>query len=185
MFDSGLVSAQRRPRYYWTNLSITKTLGDSNLVIRDVVLPDAPQRYYLGKELNAVYDLIPDGGNWRDLPDNNPAKQKIIEARIRSVAAGRTLGGQSSFFRKYGMHEKCPCLTASGIRQTMTRIVWKDPQTGQHRYPTAEECEILQNFPVGYTHLGSDSLKNDLKRYELLGNSFTVGIIAFILSHIP
>ena len=48
------------------------------------------------------------------------------------------------------------------------------------RYLTPEECEILQTVPVGYT----DCVK-DGSRYEMLGNGWTVDIIAHIFSFLP
>lgn len=181
MIDSGLVSAQRRPRYYWCNFPVVEPT-DMGFRIGDILDPiqlGVPTSCFVNERLEETYKLIPDGGCWRELPDGNIEKQKIIDARDRAIKSGKIMGGQSSFFRKYGMNEKCPCLTASGIRQTMTRIVWYDERFGRHRYPTVTECEKLQTFPIGYTHGVKES-----ERFKALGNSFTVKVIEEILKGI-
>lgn len=45
---------------------------------------------------------------------------------------------------------------------------------------TAEEWEILQTLPQGYT-----SILSGEKRYKAIGNGWTVDVIAWILSFIP
>ena len=46
---------------------------------------------------------------------------------------------------------------------------------GVFRPLTPEECEKLQTVPVGYTSCASDS-----QRYKMLGNGWTVDVIAHI-----
>ena len=45
---------------------------------------------------------------------------------------------------------------------------------------TPEECEKLQTVPVGYTKSVSDT-----QRYKVLGNGWTVDVIAHIFSYLP
>ena len=48
---------------------------------------------------------------------------------------------------------------------------------------TPLECEKLQTFSEGYTEFGADGKKiSNTQRYKCLGNSFTVDVIAHILS---
>lgn len=54
-------------------------------------------------------------------------------------------------------------------------------QSGRFRKLTPSECEKLQNVPVGYT----DCDLSDSQRYSMLGNGWTVDVIAHIFSHIP
>jgi DNA-cytosine methyltransferase len=46
---------------------------------------------------------------------------------------------------------------------------------------TPVECERLQTFPDGF----SDKGISDTQRYKMLGNSWTVEVIAYIFSHLP
>lgn len=57
------------------------------------------------------------------------------------------------------------------------KIEW-DNQQGWRRL-TALECERLQNVPDNFT-----SIVSDTQRYKMLGNGWTVDVIAFILSHL-
>lgn len=50
---------------------------------------------------------------------------------------------------------------------------------GKLRRLTPEECEILQTVPIGYTEGVSDT-----QRYKMLGNGWTVDVIAHILKSI-
>lgn len=179
LFDSQVVSAQRRPRYYWCNFPIQSIGTRQQLFIQDILDDNPPEGCFVNERLEIAYSQIPDGGCWRDLPDDNVEKKAILATRARAKANGLVMGGQSSFFRKYGLLEKCPCLTASGTRQTMTRIVWRDPYKNKHRYPSALEAERLQTFPDGYTEGEKES-----ERFKMLGNSFTVKVIEEILKNI-
>ena len=50
---------------------------------------------------------------------------------------------------------------------------------------TVTECERLQTVPEGYTAMGSDGKKiSNTQRYKMLGNGFTVDVIAGILNGI-
>lgn len=53
---------------------------------------------------------------------------------------------------------------------------------GRYWMFTPEECEVLQTVPVGYTAV--EGVSNS-RRYEALGNGWTVDVIAHIFSHIP
>ena len=51
---------------------------------------------------------------------------------------------------------------------------------GMIRRLTPVECERLQTVPEGYTDIVSDT-----QRYRMLGNGWTVDVIAHILSYLP
>ncbi len=74
-------------------------------------------------------------------------------------------------FNKGGVHtEKSPPLTANAWEQNNTLIL---------RRLTPTECERLQTVPDGYTSSASDT-----QRYRMLGNGWTVDVIAHIFSYI-
>ena len=50
---------------------------------------------------------------------------------------------------------------------------------GKIRRLTPIECERLQTVPDGYT-----SIVSDTQRYKMLGNGWTVDVIAYIVSFI-
>jgi site-specific DNA-cytosine methylase len=46
MFDAGLVSAQRRKRYFWTNIPFTIP-AQRGISVRDILMGDVDEKYYL------------------------------------------------------------------------------------------------------------------------------------------
>ena len=80
--------------------------------------------------------------------------------------------------RGRAMCEKCNCLTSANYDYNL----YKDHSI---RKLTPVECERLQTFPDNFTKFGIfDSeikLVSNRQRYKMLGNSFTVDVIAHIL----
>jgi len=171
--NSNRFTAQNRKRYYWTNIPLKELNTDSSLVIKDILMSKVDSRYYLNDYLEKTYSLLEDEQCWRDLPEDNIEKKKIVAARAKATS----VGGNSSLFKKYSILKKAPTATASGLKQKRTRFVFVDPETKKHRYPTEVEYERLQGVPDDYT-LGASSSQ----RYKMVGNGFTIPVIEFLLS---
>lgn len=75
------------------------------------------------------------------------------------------------------LDEKYRCLTAGGQGGTNAGATTIRLSNGKLRIPTPEECEDAQTVPIGYTGCVSKT-----QRYKMLGNGFTVDVIAHILS---
>jgi DNA-cytosine methyltransferase len=78
----------------------------------------------------------------------------------------------------------CGCLTEAIARngsskEYMSWVSWVYRNTGELRKLTPEECERLQGVSVGYTDGVSDT-----QRYRMLGNGWTVDVIAHIMKGI-
>lgn len=69
-------------------------------------------------------------------------------------------------------------ITGNGIGSSNAPKIEWDNEQGWRRL-TALECERLQTVPDNYT-----SVVSDTQRYKMLGNGWTVDVIAFILSHL-
>ena len=72
-----------------------------------------------------------------------------------------------------GKHPTLTTLTGGGQRKTIT-------DGNEMFYLSPEHCEKLQTVPLGYTKTASER-----QRFRMLGNGWTVDVIAFILSFIP
>jgi site-specific DNA-cytosine methylase len=72
--------------------------------------------------------------------------------------------------------EKTECIVAT-VYKNMREFVYKD-ENGI-RFLTDIELERLQTVPDNYTNYVSDS-----QRYKMLGNGWTVDVIAHILNYI-
>jgi DNA-cytosine methyltransferase len=138
--NSRLVSAQNRPRLYWTNIPNVIEPKDKKITMSDI------------------------------LEDNADVKYAISEAKIKRVV--ETQRGKGFFYNK--THEKCGTLI-SGYYKQPTDGIYVD--LGLKRRLTPTECEKLQTVPLNYTDCVSDS-----QRYKMIGNGWTVDVIAHIFS---
>jgi DNA-cytosine methyltransferase len=173
--NSADFSPQRRKRWYWTNINLSKFPPVNKLVLNDVLSSVAVSTHYnIKKELIDTYSQLNDGEHWKHLPINNLERLKIEESRKKH----KNPGGQTGFWKLYSKKEKSPTLTATGLKQKMTRFVFCD-HFGQYRYPTPEECEILQGVPIGYTSIASDN-----QRYKMLGNGWNISTIKYLLKNL-
>lgn len=75
-----------------------------------------------------------------------------------------------------GRKSKLPCLTARGYNQYHSGMILIS-NGEKYRYLTNEEAEMAQGVPIGYT-----SMCNDRERSHMLGNGWTVDVIAHIFS---
>jgi len=140
--NSSLVSAQNRPRLYWTNIPNVSQPNDKNITLKDI------------------------------LEDNVQTNYKLSDAKIKRVL--ETKRGKGFFYNK--THSKCGTLI-SGYYKQPTDGIYID--LGFKRKLTPTECEKLQTVPLNYTDCVSDS-----QRYKMLGNGWTIDIIAHIFSFI-
>ena len=76
--------------------------------------------------------------------------------------------------KKVKLDRKCPTLTLP--HHNSIRLL----QGGRIRKLTPNECERLQNVPVNYTNCGI----SDIHRYSMLGNGWTIDVIAHIFKNI-
>ena len=72
--------------------------------------------------------------------------------------------------KKVKADRKCPTLTLP--HHNSIRLL----QNGRIRKLTPNECEKLQTVPINYTNCGI----SDIHRYSMLGNGWTVDVIAHI-----
>lgn len=140
LFNSNLVSAQNRSRYYWTNIPF--------------VLPENK-----GIKLLDILDETPDGTS------------VLSEARLRWLLSDK---GQECLKKRYASldPEKASCLTARSDASWNCNYVTRNEKITKL---TCSEYEKLQTVPIGYTESVSSS-----QRYKMLGNGWTVDVIAHI-----
>lgn len=139
LINSNLVSAQNRPRLYWTNIPF-ETPKDRGILLKDVLLDipfrDIPNFFY--GERNGV---------------------KRINSSVNCIS-----------------NKKSNCLTTKSTHPP--QYLFNEDKT-MCRTLSPEEFEILQTIPVGYT-----SVCNKTDRYRMLGNCWTVDVVAEIFKGI-
>jgi len=154
--DSRDFTGHIRKRYYWTNLPV-KEIKSREIKISDII-DDEP----FDKDINFFLDRTPyaptesyDGIKTINPKDNN-GKQTWQRGRV------------------YDINGNCPTICASLFDLNIT----KDHNT--YRKLTINECEKLQGVPKDYT---SGVPKGE--RGKMLGNGWTVDVIAHIFKNIP
>lgn len=122
---------------------------------------------------------------WTNIPYLFPPTDKgILLKDIVELGTGKpinpvTMTRKRAIKNIRDLNSKSNCLLASiykGAQANGTSII-KDGN--DHRLLTPRECEALQTVPLDYTKGVSDT-----QRYKMLGNGWTVDIIAYILKGI-
>jgi len=190
--NSSLVSAQNRRRLYWTNIGAQedglfgdlvckiRQPRDRGILLKDILEAEVDDKYYLSQQrietmlksersvpyidentnkyncLLAVYRKIPTDGQY-----------VVHNMMPRSSTSGK--GGTGHLSRSDG---KTYCLDTGNTNavEIVERI----------RRLTPLECERLQTVKDNYTAVVSDS-----QRYKMLGNGWTVDVVAHIFSYLP
>lgn len=193
--NSALVSAQNRERLYWTNIPGITQPPDRCILLKDIIedgmvdrdksltLLSSHQRATKGgydKKLHQMVILQTPRGN-------NPGGLRALDGKVPSMTANSyhennkvglikvgeaNIPGYDSNKRVYSIEGKSSCLlsSAGGHREPKIAV------DGTHwRKLTPLECERLQTVPDNYTNHVSNS-----QRYKMLGNGWTVDVIAHI-----
>lgn len=175
VINSALVSAQNRKRLYWTSLEVGPP-EDKEITLRDIVENPVDEKYYLSDRAK-VY-----------ITSNDRLKKKLTDLGIdKSICLPAHYASRNGTFLCVDDNgrldtEKARILTARYAKGVATfrgdTHVYDAADITQERIRkfTPEECEKLQTVPVGYTSCVSDS-----QRYKMLGNGWTVDVIAHIL----
>lgn len=182
VINSALVSAQNRKRLYWTNIPDITQPEDRGLLLRDIIEIGEPIKDKSQTILATLYKE-----NAKSMIKRNKAdllvKMSSENPRIKELSiTDRGIRPHRNDKRKSGISEigtihypdtKSYTITANHAPKVLTEIIgW--------RKLTPKECERLQTAPDNYTDCVSDT-----QRYKMLGNGWTVDVIAHILRHIP
>lgn len=169
--NSALVSAQQRKRLYWTNIPNVTQPDDKNVKLQEILEEDVTYKQpaaICGRPLNKATivgrRLSADGQR----KDNDPTVQLTQCLEVRNTNT-----------------EKSNCLTTVQKDNVLTPMppgryadVYK--RGLPYRYYTRREYERLQTLPNGYTDVVSENVAK-----KLIGNGWTVDVIAHILSYMP
>lgn len=208
VINSALLSAQNRIRNYWTNIN-QKPVGlfgdmepdikqpkDKGILLKHILETNVSDKYQLSEK--AVAKIL--RRNW-STPQVEPEKTGTILPKNNSgqllVDSGTTLIRTSTTKdnlviqlnpstesngcqpyqqnRIYDTEGISPALMAQKSSKTHAIL----EKGGTVRRLTEKECERLQTVPDNYTaHVSST------QRYKMLGNGWTVDVIAYILEFI-
>jgi DNA (cytosine-5)-methyltransferase 3A len=193
--NSSLVSAQNRYRLYWTNIPNVTQPKDEGIVLKDIILDEVDNKYYLTAEAIDYMGRLRNGKpRWEYHKNPIDGKSacltanmykgvpygvlKIPEATVKGyVEINPNEGVDLTFInsktrRGRKMEDKSNCLTAANYD-----YCWYDGYICRKLTPI--ECERLQTVPDNYT-----SVVSNTQRYKALGNGWTVDVIAHIFDHL-
>jgi DNA-cytosine methyltransferase len=153
-FNSNLLLPQNRNRIYWTNIPFTLPVGGMTMTMQDMLEKEVDPKYYLTRRM---YDCV-----------TTPATKGWINRsrmEIDPVIAKPLIATMHKMHRA-DMDNYVTGASPDGIKTNVRRL-------------TPLECERLQGIPEGYTASVSDT-----QRYKLIGNGWTVDVIAHIFKFI-
>ena len=174
MIDSQYFSAQQRKRLYWTNIPIAE-YTDKGILLEDVVEPDAlvdrdkahaiigsigrtgHREYFKKNQGQMVYKAIELSNIYGGFGEKRP---RVHINKSVTIRAGQGGGHIPSLIINDKAHE----FTLEEFKKCIRKV-------------TPLECERLQTMPDGYTDVGI----SNTARYKLIGNGWTVDVIAHIL----
>ncbi len=194
--NSALLSAQNRERLYWTNIgmvkgglfgdlvSIIQQPKDKGLLLKDILEKEVDVKYFLSEKAltfftNNTIKMKAKGNGFCFEPTDGYKKGKGLTTRNGSRMDDNFIKVDTLIdfsHRNEGVRyyeDKSPTLNARDYKQprcikTKTSI----------RKLTPIECERLQTVPDNYTNYVSDT-----QRYKMLGNGWTIDVIAYILNY--
>lgn len=172
MINSSLVSAQQRKRLYWTNIPNVTQPTDKKILLKDILengYPYQEKSYCLKARYQGAY-----------FEHDYPRKQNTTV--FMPIRLGNINGSKSQAHRVYSINGKSITLSANGGGIGAKTGLYKiDLPDGDYyiRKLTPIECERLQTIPDNYT-----SCLSNTQRYKVIGNAWTVDVIAHILKDI-
>ena len=156
MIDSALVSAQRRKRLYWTNIPDVQQPKDRGFLLKDIYIPD-PSLVRTDKRIL----------------DTAVKKKSYVQYAVNE----KHLTSQA--FRLYYLDGKSPTV-ARCRTESKCNILIDESDLSTYKIISPMEAERLQTLPDNYTNCVPKT-----RRFEAIGNAWTVNVIAHILTYIP
>jgi DNA-cytosine methyltransferase len=180
IINSRLLSAQNRNRFYWTNIPNIKQPIDKKLILKDVVEDKtvhwgAAKRGRYNKNKEGTYQYLEVNGTQKSNALTTVQKDSLVlsDKAVEYMNRLRNKKPRWTFHTNH-LDGKAACLTANMFKGVPYGVIEE-----YCRRLTPMECERLQTVPDNYTNHVSNS-----QRYKMLGNGWTVDVIAHILKNI-
>ena len=112
----------------------------------------------LSKERAHYLEMVPEGGNWKDLPED-----------IKKIAMGGAYesgGGKVGFYRRLSYSQPAPTVVTSPVQKATMMC-----HPRMNRPLSVHEYARLQQFPEGWKFIGTTAAK-----YRQIGNAVPIGL---------
>jgi len=164
--NSNLVSAQNRHRLYWTNIPFDMP-QDKGIILADI-LEDGVTDREKSHCLDANYFK---GGNLKSYFEKHRRQLVFTSGAFRGRYNSEGKTEQKLELRYDGKTNSLTTVQKDNVAVDLKELTW--------RKLSVKECERLQTVPDGYTEGVSNT-----QRYKMLGNGWTVDVIAHIFKGI-
>ena len=176
--NSSLMSAQNRPRLYWTNIKISNQLEDKKITLDDIIdhHADTSDVSYCLTVQRSFPRLI--------------KKYGYIPKRFNAYNASEITDKACALSRGSMITSSCATLLFVKVKNGVFKIknglingvypTQLDDGEYNIRKLNLTEVERLQTLPDGYTDVCGVS---NQKRSEMIGNGWTVDVITYIFSY--
>jgi len=168
--NSRIFSAQSRYRLYWTNLEVGEIPQDKGIVLKDILEDDYITERDKSHCIDANYFK---GGNLKSYFEKH-RRQLVFSKDGLCHVGDADLKGHDAIKRVYHSEGKSPTVTTMGGGHREPKV-FEEPKAWRKLTPL--ECERLQTVPDNYTNHVSNT-----QRYKMIGNGWTIDVIAFLLS---
>ena len=169
--NSALVSAQNRQRYYWANWGFDQP-EDKGLVLVDIL-----ENGVVDRDKSFCIDAnYWKGGNLKSYFEKH-RRQLVFQPCHTSERGRRLTPDGTKRDDKHGLVVRGYEIRSDGKTCALTTVLKDNYVTEDYviRKLTPIECERLQTVPDNYTNHVSNT-----QRYKMLGNGWTVDVIAHI-----
>jgi DNA (cytosine-5)-methyltransferase 1/DNA (cytosine-5)-methyltransferase 3A len=191
LINSALVSAQSRQRYYWTNFEVTQP-DDRGIILADILesevsdfvcgairgryIVDGKRQDYKMKTAGLTEQRLEVRKDGKTNTLTTVQKDNVVVSHSGLLQVGSIYAGNGDAGRIYHPDGKGRTLKGeAGGGGAKMGLVGYDNYS--YRKLTPVECERLQTVPDNFTDCVSNT-----QRYRMLGNGWTVDVIAHILS---
>lgn len=169
--NSALVSAQNRVRYYWTNIPNVTQPEDKGIHLKDII-----ERGVVDRDKSFCIDAnYWKGGDLKQYFEKHRRQLVFTKNYVQYDQTGKGYKSQDQMaFYLEGKHGTVP----SNNAQSKCKVLLdKQHETDKFliRKLTPVECERLQTLPDNFTEGVSST-----QRYKMLGNGWTVDVLAHI-----
>lgn len=184
LINSSLLSAQNRERLYWANWEISQP-EDKGIFLKDIIEHGEVDReksytvdanYFKGGNPKSYFEK---GRRQLVFKHQSHRRAMVREFDNGIIQVGSLYKNNGDAGRIYSVEGKAKTLKGeAGDGGAKMGLISEDGYT--YRKLTVLECERLQTAPEGYTEGVSDT-----QRYKMLGNGWTVDVIAHIFKALP
>lgn len=153
------------PTHFQTHQDKNYRWGVLNDVIRDLEF-DYGECAAFSEERMSYLKLVPEGGNWRDLPKD------VVQAAMGGAYTSG--GGKVGFYRRLSYSQPSPTLVTSPVQKATMMC-----HPTQNRPLSVREYSRIQQFPDDWLFSGSLAAQ-----YRQVGNAVPIGLATAIGSAI-